>query len=290
MTRSAVLIHKPRSGRRHGRHDAVPTMVHALERRGLRVKARATAAPGDATGLSREALAAGVQTIVVHGGDGTINEALQPLVGGTTSLAIWPGGTANVLAQELGLPVDLDGIANMIAAGRTRRVSVGRAGARYFLAMAGIGLDAAVARAVSPRLKRLLGPNAFWFAWARLLVRWRPPSFLVEVDGQRYGATFTVLVNAVSYGGGLRIAPRASLDSDCLDLCLFEWTDRQQYIRHLRAGMDGSHLGLPGVTYVQARQATASGAGVWVQADGELLGQLPMSFECVPAALSVVVP
>lgn len=98
------------------------------------------------------------------------------------------------------------------------------------------------------------------------------------------------MANAASYGGGLRIAPRASLGSDCLDLCLFGWTDRRRYVRHFRASREGTHLGLPGVAYVQARQATASGAGVWVEADGELLGELPMSFECVPAALSLIVP
>jgi diacylglycerol kinase family enzyme len=98
-------------------------MVQALERRGLRAEARATAAPGDAMRLSRDARDAGVETIVVHGGDGTINEVLQPLVGGTTPLAVWPGGTANVLAKELELPTDLDRVADMVAAGRTRRVS-----------------------------------------------------------------------------------------------------------------------------------------------------------------------
>jgi diacylglycerol kinase (ATP) len=91
MTRSAVIIHNPRSGRRRGRHHAVSEMVHAPERRGVHAEARATAAPGDATRLSREAVAAGVEAIAVHGGDSTVNEAMQPLVGGTTPLAAWPG-------------------------------------------------------------------------------------------------------------------------------------------------------------------------------------------------------
>lgn len=103
MTGSAVIIYNPRSGRRHSRHGIVSKMAHALERRGVRVEARTTAAPEDATRISRDSVAAGVQTIVVHGGDDTINEALQPLVGGKTALAVWPGGTANVPAQELAL-------------------------------------------------------------------------------------------------------------------------------------------------------------------------------------------
>src|SRR6266545_2363685 len=84
MTPSAVIIYNPGSGRRRGRHQAVAQMVETLQPRGLSVEPRATAAPGDATRLSRDALAAGVQTIVVHGGDGTVNEAMQPLVGGQT--------------------------------------------------------------------------------------------------------------------------------------------------------------------------------------------------------------
>src|SRR6185295_15029856 len=94
------------------------------------------------------------------------------------------------------------------------------------------------------------------------------------------------LANAAAYGGGLRIAPHASLDSACLDLCLFAWTDRHRFVRHLPASRGGAHVGLPGVTYLQARRATVSAPGsVWVQTDGELLGELPMTFECRPAAV-----
>jgi diacylglycerol kinase (ATP) len=181
--------------------------------------------------------------------------------------------------------------ADMIASGRPRQESVGQAGPRYFLLMAGVGMDAAVVPAVNPAPKRLAGQGTFWIAWVQQLVRWRPQTFVVDVDGQRHTATFAVLANAATYGGGLRIAPHASLDSACLDLCLFAWTDRHRFVRHLRASRVGAHLGLPGVTYVQARRATVSAAvTVWVQTDGELLGELPMTFECLPAAFSVVVP
>src|SRR5262249_22702449 len=117
---SAVLIYNPHSGRHRGRRRAVLAMIDALNRRGLHVEARPSAAPGDATRLSREALQAGIDLIIAHGGDGSVNEVLQPLVGGMTPLAVWPRGTANVLGKELGLPRDIEGAANMIASGRTR--------------------------------------------------------------------------------------------------------------------------------------------------------------------------
>jgi diacylglycerol kinase (ATP) len=179
-----------------------------------------------------------------------------------------------------------ESVADMIASGRTRQVSVGQAGRRYFLLMAGVGMDAAVVPAVNPPLKRLTGQGAFWIAWIQHLIRWQPQVFVVDVNGQRHTATFAVLANAAAYGGGLRIAPHASLDSACLDLCLFAWTDRHRFVRHLRASRGGGHLGLPGVSYPQARRATMSAPGsVWVQTDGELLGELPMAFECPAGAV-----
>jgi diacylglycerol kinase (ATP) len=291
ITCSLLLIYNPGSGRRRDRRQAVSEMVELLRGRGLTVDARATGGPGDATRLSRDALAAGADLVVVHGGDGTVNEAMQPLVGGSTPLAVWPGGTANVLMRELGLPRDPERVADMIATGRTQHVAVGRAGERYFLLMAGVGLDAALVRVVNPALKRLAGQGAFWFAAFQQFVRWEPRRFLVEVEGQRHAATFALLANAACYAGAMRIAPQASLASDHLDLCLIDWTDRRRFVRHARAGFTGTLAGLPGVAYLQVRRATALGNdAVSVQVDGELLGQLPMTFACVPAALSLVVP
>lgn len=252
---------------------------------------RETAGPGDAARLSGEACAAGARAVVVLGGDGTVNETMQPMVGGVTPLAVWPGGTANVLAAEQPLPTDVERVASMVAAGRTRRVSVGRAGERYFLLMAGVGIDAALVRSVSPRTKRLLGQGAYFVAGACLLARWHPARFTVEVGGRRYPATFAVVANAASYGGGFRIAPHAGLERDRLALCLFDWTARRRFLAHLPAALAGRRVDAPGVTYLDARRATAWGDDtVWVQVDGEALGPLPMSFECVPAALSLIVP
>jgi diacylglycerol kinase (ATP) len=286
-----AVIYNPGSGRRRDRERAVSTMLDTLRRRGLHAEAYRTAGPGDATRLARAALDAGARTIVVHGGDGTMNEAMQPLVRTSVSLALWPGGTANVLARELGLPRGLGEVADMIAAARTRRVSVGRAGDRYFLLMAGVGLDAALVGMVSPPLKRLLGQGAYWVAGLRQLVEWRPRAFLIDVDGRQLPATFAVLAKAASYAGGLRLAPLARLESDVLDLCLFDWGERRQFVRNFLAARSGAHVGRPGVTYVRAQRATVSGdEEILVQVDGDLLGHLPMTFQCVPAALSLVVP
>lgn len=291
MARSAVLVHNPGAGRQRDRFHSIARMVDALRRHDIAVTPRITAAPADATRLAAEAVAARVDLVIVHGGDGTVNEAIQALVGTATPLAVWPSGTSNVLARELGLPASLDLVARVIADGAIRRVSVGRAGERYFLLMAGVGLDAEVVRSVHPGLKRLSGEGAYWMAGLRQLTDWNPVPFMVETEGGRHSATFAVVANAASYGGGLRFAPEASMDDDLLDLCLFDSTQRHRFARYLAAALSGSHLGMPGVSYVKTRRAVAHGPDSrLVHVDGELLGRLPVSFDCVPAALSLVVP
>ena len=291
MVRSAVLVHNPGAGRQRDRFHSITRMVDVLRRHGIAVTPRVTTAPADATRLTAEALMAHVDLVIVHGGDGTVNEAIQALVGTSTPLAVWPGGTSNVLARELGLPGSLDLVARVIARGAIRRVSVGRAGERYFLLMAGVGLDADLLPSVHPGLKRLTGEGAYWMAGLRQLTDWNPVPFMVETEGGRHSATFAVVANAASYSGGLRFAPDASMDDDLLDLCLFDSTQRHRFARYLAAALSGSHLGMPGVSYVKARRAVAHGPDSrLVHVDGELLGRLPVSFDCVPAALSLVVP
>lgn len=119
----------------------------------------------------------------------------------------------------------------------------------------------------------------------------RAPAFVIDVEGRHYEAAFVLLANAASYASGMRIAPHASMESDHLDLCLVDWTERMRLVRHARAGFKGRPAGLPGVICLEARRATALGNdAVWVQVDGELLGQLPMTFTCMPGALSLIVP
>ena len=266
-------------------------MVDALRQRGVTATPQIATAPTDAMRLTTAAIQANADLVIVHGGDGLVNESMQGLVGTPTPLAVWPGGASNVLARELALPGGFDLLAEIIAAGRTRRVSLGRAGERYFLLMAGVGLDGEVVRAIHPTVTRVTGESAFWMAGMRQLADWNPVPFHIEAEGSQHTATFAVVANASSHGGGMRFAPDASMDDDLLDVCLFDSTQRHRFARYLSAAATGSHLGLPGVTYLKARRVIAHGpSSRFVHVDGELLGPLPVSFESVPAALSLVVP
>src|SRR5215213_2479695 len=294
--RRAVLIYNPKAGR--GRDAARPVELFraGAQAHGVEVSVRPTAGPNDAARLASEAAREGATDVVVRGGDGTVHEAIQGLVGSPARLTVWPGGTANVLAKQLEMTSNASEVARVFLKGKTRRITLGRAtreltgASRYFFMLAGVGLDASVVSHVRPRLKRRVGKAAFWYAGLGHLAHWTPREFTVEVGGERLTATYAAVGKAPWYGGGLALTPRASLDADTFEVCVINTRSRLRYLRLLAyAVRGGAPVGTPGVTYVRASRRRCEGE-VAVQADGELIGELPMTFEIVPEGLEVVVP
>lgn len=295
--RKAVLISNPNAGRGGAQRAlSVARFCARLRERGVDVEVMNTTRSGEATGMAERAARAGDHDVIVSGGDGTINEALQGLVGSGARLGIWPCGTANVLARELDLPFGAEQVADVIADGHQRSIHIGcaieeRTGERrYFFLMAGVGLDASIVRRVRPRLKRRVGEVAFWYSGLEHLAGWRPVSFHVEVDGQTFPATFAAIGNAAHYGGNLAITPRARLDQPEFEICVINSYSRIRYLQLLsRAIRGGIKANMPGVRLIRATRARATG-DVFVQADGELIGQLPMTFEIAPHPINIIVP
>jgi YegS/Rv2252/BmrU family lipid kinase len=294
----AVLILNPNAGR--GGVDAshaVETFCARARERGIEVEVRPTVGPNDAARLAKEAASEGASDVIVRGGDGTVHESIQGLVGARVRLLVWPAGTANVLARQLELPREASEAAEVLARGNTRRITLGlatseRTGARrYFFMMAGVGLDASVVRHVRPRLKRRVGEAAFWYAGLGHLAHWEPREFTVEIDGERLPATYAAVGKAPWYGGGLRITPRARLDAPTFEVCLIDSHSRLRFLRLLAHTLrrDGAPVGTPGVTFRQAARLRCDG-DVAVQADGELIGELPMTFEVIPEGVELIVP
>ena len=294
--RTAVLISNPNAGR-GGSHRAaeIAHFCESLKSQHLPVELMNTEEPGHAARLAAQAAAAGATDVIVSGGDGTINEALQGLVGTKARLAIWPRGTANVLALDLKLPFKSGLAAEAILSQRTRRVHVGCATdeakgvKRYFLLMAGVGVDASVAGAVKPGLKRLIGKGAFYYAGMGFLLRWNLIPFTLEVGGQRFPATFACLANAASYGGGLVLTPNARIDEPEFEILLIDTTSRAHYLYLLsKVMMARVRADTPGVRYLHTKQARATGVAP-VQVDGEVIGMTPMTFEIAPETIEIIV-
>ncbi|HJQ68790.1 MAG TPA: diacylglycerol kinase family protein [Blastocatellia bacterium] len=294
----ATIIYNPMSGRPARRADNARLMAELLARSGISAEARATAGPDDATRLAREAVNAGSDIIISYGGDGTLNEVLQGIVGSSASLAVWAGGTANVVARDLCLPADIEQLADIIAAGKTSRITLGLARSdqdeakqRYFFMFAGIGLDASIARKVNRKLKRRTGEFAFWVEGLKHILTWRAETFVIDIDGKKFESVFALIGNGKGYGGGFCLAPNARLEEPMFEVYIVpKRATNFAYLRDLAAVARGNPA-IKGVNIVKGRHVKANSSHEpWVEVDGELIGPLPMTFDVVPDALSVIVP
>ena len=320
--RQATVIYNPMSGRPARRVEDVRRLIVLMGERGINAEACATAGPEDATRLANAAVASGVDIIISYGGDGTLNEVVQGIAGSQTALAVWPGGTSNVIARDLGVPFAIAELANMIAAGKTRRIALGLARSssgfsvqgsefksakvgmepgtrnpepgtdgRFFVMMAGIGLDASIARSVNQKLKRRIGEFAYWLSGIKHLFLWRAEPFTIEVDGRCYEGAFALVGNGKGYGGGMMMTPGARLEEPLFEVYILPpLANNFAYLRALGACMRGKPEVL-GVSLIKGKHIKANSAREpWVEADGEIIGPLPMTFDVVPDALSVIVP
>jgi YegS/Rv2252/BmrU family lipid kinase len=310
--RKAALLYNPLSGRRRERRLAdVAAAAAVLRRAGVEVVLDPTRGQAGATEQVQHAIVTGCDIIFACGGDGTVHDVLQGMVGSRASLGIIPLGTANALAHDLQLPRSAAAAARASLTARLRRVAVGRVeyrdldgnpGSRFFTVAAGIGLDAHLFYKLNPLVKGHLGMVAYYVQAVRLWLTDPMPNFGVEVEPAGQSEVSQLLaVRIRNFGGVLReLAPGAALDRDQLRLVLLRTRSRLAYLRYIVRGMVGARWPVNGIDLVDGvkvhcRALTAPGHAtssprIFVEADGELLGTLPAEISIVPDALTLLVP
>ena len=310
--RRAALIYNPASGQRPARRAALIEQIAQVFRgAGIDLRIIPTYAANTAGLLARDAAAEGCDTIIACGGDGTVHEILQTLAHTTTALAVIPLGTANALAADLGLPRNPVRAARMLLDAPPERISIGRVtfldrtGApdqRFFIVAAGIGADGHFFAHVSSRLKQRLGYAHYLIEALRL---WAVHTFPM------YRATFTtasqtsplladvsqVLAVRITNFGGLvrRLVPQASIRKPNLHVIAFKTRSRLVYLRFMAAVWFRRHkyatpIELVDCTRVECHTPAGSTEPVYVEADGEFLGTLPVTMETVPDSLTLLIP
>ncbi len=307
--KTAALIYNPIAGNQPRRRETQIQKVAAVLRDcAIAAKIAPTSGPGTASELARAAVGEGDELILVCGGDGTINEVINGMMPGNVTLGILPGGTANIAAKELGLPHNPVRAARQLPTWSPRRIALGLAawpgasqaapttnpGRRYFLSVAGVGFDATIVRRVSLGLKTSAGVGAYILEALRQVLSYSFPRFICGVEGEKFQASFAVVQRTSRYAGWLHLAPSANLFDARFSLCLFKSPHRARYLLYAAAVLARQHLRLTDVKLVEARKigcaAVESGTPIYFELDGELVGQLPATFEVVPDALTLLVP
>ncbi len=293
--RRVLIIHNPNAGRRRRRHR-LQTVIEGLERDGARVDVKPTAAAGDAMRYSHAALASaargdGPDVVVAAGGDGTINEVVNGLAGGTLPLALLPLGTANVLAAEIGLEEHPEQLVRAILHGPAVPIHLGDANGRRFTLMAGIGLDADVVASVSQRLKRRTGKFAYAVATLQRWLAYRRHRFRIDIDGVPHEAAAAVVANGHFYAGRFVCADEARLTDPWLHVCLFEKPGRWQIICYMLALFGGYLPRLKSFRIVTGREISILEEGARpVQGDGDVITRLPARIRVADETIPLVMP
>jgi diacylglycerol kinase (ATP) len=298
---SAVIIHNPLAGRGRGRRaQQLAEAQQVLAAAGIEAELQATTGVGAATAMARRAVEQGRQLVIACGGDGTVNETVNGLAGSQVPLAVLPAGTANVLAKELGIPWDIPQAAEMIPRGTLRRIALGQAISlperivrRYFLCVAGAGPDGVMVYSLNPAFKLRAGIVAYWLEGFRQLFRYKFPRFrLAGADGERQ-ATLVIVGRTKHYGGPFQITTEADLFRDQFELLVITTRSAVRYLSYLPAIWLGSLRAMRDVYFTKTTslrcEPLADGA-VYAQVDGEPFDRLPVEFNIVPDALTLVVP
>ncbi len=264
-----------------------------LREHGWRTEWAETAQPGDATRLAEGAAGQGVPLVLVCGGDGSLREAVNGLAGSETAMGVIPAGLSNLWAREIDLPARTLDAVRLQATGERRRIDLGRAGSRYFLLMAGYGMDGQVTRRVSPRTKGRMGAAAYLLAALRegLTYRSRPVQVRLNGNVERADVFMALVGNTQRYAGLTRVTPDAKVDDGLLDVCIYEGRGRLDIVLHTVRTLLGRHRGSRKVVYRKARRIEFS----WerplpLQLDGDPMDESPAEVTVAPGALWVAVP
>jgi YegS/Rv2252/BmrU family lipid kinase len=239
--------------------------------------------------LARRAVEEGFTRIVAAGGDGTANQVANGLAGSNAALGLLPMGTVNVFAMELGLPLhNLKLCWDIIQSANVRLVDLPSANGKYFVQLAGVGLDAQVVKETSLASKRSFGPLSYLISAAQIAAR-QPPKLFIESDNSLVDeASFVLIGNGRLYGGPFPFFKRAVIDDGLLDVVVFKRLGYLEIIKYLQDVIFSSDIRAPEIGYLQTRRLRiTSEQDVPLELDGELAGNCPVDFEIQQKALRV---
>lgn len=292
------LIYNPYAGGlRSAKLERLDRAERALAAQGHRVSRHATLGPRTAGSIATDCLRNGSDLIVAAGGDGTINEVASGMIGSTVPMGVLPAGTANVLANEIGVGRSMERAARNLIGCVPRRVSMGRlrfsdGTAQHFLLMAGAGLDAHIVFHLDAGLKARFGKGAYWLGGFQQFGR-KLEEFEVEADGARTTCSFALISKVRNYGGDLEIAREVRIMDEEFEVVLFAGANSFRYFVYL-AGVAANRLRtLPGVTIYRAshvRLLPQNGHPVHLQVDGEYAGKLPATVSSEQDSLMLMIP
>ncbi len=289
--RAALIINPAAGGGRAGR--ALAEVRTELERLGIWHHVERTQSLEHARELGRAACEAG-EVAVAFGGDGIVGAVADAIKHTDGMLGVLPGGRGNDFARVLGIPLEPIPACQVLADGIVRLLDLGQAGEHTFIGIASCGFDSEANR-IANHTTVIKGNLVYAYGAIRALTAWRPATFEVRLDGgdpPRKIVGYTIAAaNSKAYGGGMMLAPDASLQDGLLDVVMVEHVPKRRFLRLLPTVFKGAHVRQPNVHVARAAEITVSAdRSFTMYADGDPIGKLPITVRCLKSAVRVLVP
>lgn len=310
--RKAILIYNPKSGLGKGHFSAIEKLLgiekkttvqrtpteliefckSTLEKHGIAVILKETQHAGHAVEIAKNATKDAPDVVIAAGGDGTINEVINGLVGTGLPLAIIPTGTANVFSLQLSIPNTPEDACQKIIEGNVARIDLGQVNDRYFCCMAGIGLDAKIIQQVDTKRKKLFGSLAYLLVGIRLYLWHKSQPISVQIDDQslpRQGY-FVIVSNTKYYGGSIPVMSQANLQDGLLDVCIFKHKKLFRSLMSLIRVLSGKITKDASIEYFHCKEVTLnSKQPTPIHLDAEYYGETPIKIAVANKALNVII-
>ncbi len=292
------LILNPKSGMVHRFLNGNPAgeILDFFSEQGISLDIKTTTKRGEGTALAAEAVSQGYNHILTGGGDGTINEVLNGIIDKDVVMGVLPMGTENVFCKAMGVPLDIKEACMHFLQADEKLIDVGLANSHHFLMMAGIGLDAHIISDMDPDLKKALGGLGFILKGVDFLVHriqevYRPTVKIRFNDSKEVvNSKFWIILvgNQSHYSGTIKVATKAKIDDDLLDILLFPFIDNEMVLQQLISAMTETHIELGQALYYQSKDfIVETDHPIFSQADGELIGKTPIHFTVKHKALRI---
>ena len=287
-----IVLINPAAGRGKARR-LLKCALQIFQKENVHFDVRESQSPRHLTELARAASEEKPDLIVSAGGDGTHHYVINGLFKSDVPLGLLPLGTGNDFAKGVGMPMDVHAAAAALLNGHVREIDLAQVGAAVYGCIAGVGFDSTVTRYANEHVRWIRGSLAY--AWSLLccMSEYRPQQLEIIADGDSFTreVLFAVVGNNSSYGGGIRLAPRARLDDGILDICVVPYMSRLELLRWVPRAYRGEHLNHPRIKYLSARKIILRSASrMELFGDGEFLQDLPATIEVLPCALRVIAP
>ncbi len=286
----SLIANPSAGGGRTGR--ALKRVEQTLTRLGLEHHTEQTQSLEHAQELAADAAAAG-EVAVAFGGDGLIGAVAAALRHTDAVLGVLPGGRGNDFARALGIPLDPVAACEVLASSAVREVDLGIVGSRTFIGIASCGFDSDANR-IANETRVVRGNLVYAYGAIRALLSWRPAQFDVTIDGdgpRRVRGYTVAAANSKAYGGGMLLAPEASLEDGMLDVVIVGDVPKLTFLRLLPTVFKGTHTRQPSVQVLRAAEVKISADRPFTMfADGDPIAELPVAVSVIPGAVRVIAP